>query len=277
MPFIALSTAAVDTVVTLEKPVALTTQTLHRITQESRPEDRGKVIHESHATARRLGAGLLTAGSDRPRPAPRPGPRRGATAQPRPSVERRPPRARTTDTRRPMSPTGSQQFYWEARPERSPLQWVQVDLGAQVAPNRVALKLPTTREGRSQTSPSSAAPTETPHHPRHRPGPHLRPDRCEHRAHRPAQRHGPLLCPSPAAANSGWNAAQLSELEVRRWREHGARPFAVAENRASGTDWQASRRCHVQYLESLPAITLFDGTCVTPAGLVTSAWEFHRR
>ncbi|MET9444312.1 CARDB domain-containing protein [Streptomyces sp. NPDC006610] len=108
---------------------------------------------------------------------------------------------------------GSQQSYWEG-PSGSFPQWVQVDLGAAVPLDRVALKLPTGWEARSQslavlgstdgnsfgTLAAAAA-----------------------RSFDPAAANTVAIdLPAEKAryvrvqvtSNSGWNAAQLSELEV---------------------------------------------------------------
>ncbi|MGC9498534.1 CARDB domain-containing protein [Streptomyces sp. WG7] len=108
---------------------------------------------------------------------------------------------------------GSQQSYWEG-PAGSFPQWVQVDLGAQVALDRVTLKLPTGWEGRSQSLAVLGSA-----------------DGGSFTALAGTQAHA--FAPSAAntvdvdlpsatarfvrvevAANSGWNAAQLSELEI---------------------------------------------------------------
>ncbi|MEV7992931.1 CARDB domain-containing protein [Streptomyces sp. NPDC086077] len=108
---------------------------------------------------------------------------------------------------------GSQQSYWEG-PTGSFPQWVQVDLGAQISLDRVALKLPTGWETRSQTlavlgstdgnSFSTLAAGQA-------------------RSFDPsAANTANIDLPTSTArfvrvqvaANSGWNAAQLSELEV---------------------------------------------------------------
>ncbi|MGC0334082.1 hypothetical protein RKD23_007072 [Streptomyces sp. SAI-170] len=108
---------------------------------------------------------------------------------------------------------GSQQSYWEGPTGAFP-QWVQVDLGAGVRVDRVVLKLPTTWEARTQrlsllgsTDGSAfstlAAPAD--------------------RGFTPSQANTVTLTLEGAttryvrvqvSANSGWNAAQLSELEV---------------------------------------------------------------
>ncbi|MFJ8086456.1 CARDB domain-containing protein [Streptomyces sp. NPDC096205] len=108
---------------------------------------------------------------------------------------------------------GSQQSYWEGPTGAFP-QWVQIDLGAGVHIDRVVLKLPTTWEARTQrlallgsTDGSAftalAAPAD--------------------RGFTPSQANTVTLALDgtttryvrvQVSANSGWNAAQLSELEV---------------------------------------------------------------
>ncbi|WP_448320945.1 CARDB domain-containing protein [Streptomyces sp. CO7] len=108
---------------------------------------------------------------------------------------------------------GSQQTYWEGPAGALP-QWVQVDLGAQVTLDRAVLKLPTGWERRTQsltvlgssdgTSFSTLAGAQA-------------------RVFDPASANtlDVDLPATPArwvrvqvASNSGWNAAQLSELEI---------------------------------------------------------------
>jgi hypothetical protein len=125
---------------------------------------------------------------------------------------------------------GSQQSYWEG-PTGSFPQWVQVDLGSQVPLDRVALKLPTGWEGRTQSlavlgssdggSFTTLADTQA-------------------RAFAPAAANTVNIDLSAAtarfvrvqvASNSGWNAAQLSELEI--YGEAGEDP---GEPPLEGTD-----------------------------------------
>ncbi|MFD7438760.1 CARDB domain-containing protein [Streptomyces sp. NPDC059861] len=161
--------------------------------------------------SRRLGVGLLTAGLITVGLLPAPAHAaaetnlalgRAATAQ---GAHGAYPAANVTD--------GSQQSYWEG-PTGSFPQWVQVDLGAQMPLDRVALKLPTGWEARSQTlavlgstdgnSFSTLAAGQA-------------------RSFDPsAANTANIDLPTTTArfvrvqvaANSGWNAAQLSELEV---------------------------------------------------------------
>jgi hypothetical protein len=108
---------------------------------------------------------------------------------------------------------GSQASYWEG-PAGSFPQWVQVDLGSQVPLDRVALKLPTGWEGRSQylsvlgSSDGGSFHTLA---------------GAQARVFAPAEANTVNIdLPSATArfvrvqiaSNSGWNAAQLSELEV---------------------------------------------------------------
>ncbi|MFC8509877.1 CARDB domain-containing protein [Streptomyces sp. NPDC057411] len=179
---------------------------------------------------RRLGAGLLTAGlialgllpvpAHAAEPPPNLALGRTATAQ---GAHDGYPAAHVTD--------GSQQSYWEGPAGAFP-QWVQVDLGAQVALDRVALKLPTTWEGRSQTlavlgstDGNSFTTLAT----------------AQARTFDPtAANTVPIDLPSATArfvrvqmaANSGWNAAQLSELEV--YGENGGQ--GPVDPPPSGTD-----------------------------------------
>ncbi|MGC9381894.1 CARDB domain-containing protein [Streptomyces sp. MH13] len=128
---------------------------------------------------------------------------------------------------------GSQQSYWEG-PAGSFPQWVQVDLGAQVALDRVTLKLPTGWEGRSQSlavlgssdggSFTALAATQA-------------------RAFAPSAANTvDVDLPSATArfvrvqvaANSGWNAAQLSELEI--YGEDGDAGGGPVDPPVEGTD-----------------------------------------
>ncbi|MFG3658687.1 CARDB domain-containing protein [Streptomyces sp. NPDC047706] len=116
---------------------------------------------------------------------------------------------------------GSQQSYWEG-PTGSFPQWVQVDLGARTSLDRVVLKLPTGWEARSQTlavlgstdgtSFSTLAAGQA-------------------RSFDPSQANTANIDLPTAtarfvrvqvASNTGWNAAQLSELEV--YGEDGSGP-----------------------------------------------------
>jgi hypothetical protein len=108
---------------------------------------------------------------------------------------------------------GSQQSYWEGPPGAFP-GWVQVDLGGGVRVDHVVLKLPTTWEARTQTlavlgSDDARAFTTL--------------AASAQRAFTPAQGNSVSIGLGGAAtrylrvqvsANTGWNAAQLSALEV---------------------------------------------------------------
>ncbi|NUO47204.1 MAG: APHP domain-containing protein [Streptomyces sp.] len=108
---------------------------------------------------------------------------------------------------------GSQQTYWEG-PTGSFPQWVQVDLGAPVPLDRVALKLPTGWEARTQSL-SVLGSTDG--------GSFSTLAAGQGRAFNPSAANT-VNIDLPAAtaryvrvqvtSNSGWNAAQLSELEV---------------------------------------------------------------
>ncbi|MGW0563319.1 CARDB domain-containing protein [Streptomyces sp. NPDC003016] len=108
---------------------------------------------------------------------------------------------------------GSQQSYWEGPAGAFP-QWVQVDLGGDVRADRVALKLPTGWEARNQTlnvqgsTDGSAFSTLA---------------ASSARTFDPAKVNTVSIGFTAAtvrfvrvqvSSNSGWNAAQLSELEV---------------------------------------------------------------
>ncbi|MGW0915247.1 CARDB domain-containing protein [Streptomyces sp. NPDC002784] len=108
---------------------------------------------------------------------------------------------------------GSQQSYWEG-PTGSFPQWVQVDLGSQVPLDRVALKLPTGWEGRSQSLAILGSSDG---------GSFTTLAGAQARAFAPAAANTVNIdLPSATArfvrvqvaSNSGWNAAQLSELEI---------------------------------------------------------------
>ena len=116
---------------------------------------------------------------------------------------------------------GSQASYWEG-PAGSFPQWVQVDLGASARVDRVVLKLPTGWEARNQTvgllgsTDGSAFTTLA---------------AAQSRTFDPAQANAVSLALSAVTtryvrvqvtANSGWNAAQLSEVEI--WGESGQGP-----------------------------------------------------
>ncbi|MET9623785.1 CARDB domain-containing protein [Streptomyces sp. NPDC006464] len=116
---------------------------------------------------------------------------------------------------------GSQASYWEG-PAGSFPQWVQVDLGASARVDRVVLKLPTGWEARNQTvgllgSTDGSAFTAL--------------AAAQSRTFDPAQANTVSLALSAVTtryvrvqvtANSGWNAAQLSEVEI--WGESGQGP-----------------------------------------------------
>ena len=108
---------------------------------------------------------------------------------------------------------GSQQSYWEGPVDAFP-QWLQVDLGARTGVNRVTLKLPTTWEARGQTlgvQGSTDGSTFTPL------------AASASRSFSPSSANTVVLdFPSTdvryvrvqLTANTGWNAAQLSEVEI---------------------------------------------------------------
>ncbi|WP_329343316.1 discoidin domain-containing protein [Streptomyces sp. NBC_00663] len=108
---------------------------------------------------------------------------------------------------------GSQQTYWEG-PTGSFPQWVQVDLGAPVPLDRVALKLPTGWEARTQSL-SVLGSTDG--------GSFSTLAAGQGRVFNPSAANTVNIDLPTAtaryvrvqlASNSGWNAAQLSELEV---------------------------------------------------------------
>ncbi|WP_326681764.1 CARDB domain-containing protein [Streptomyces sp. NBC_01237] len=116
---------------------------------------------------------------------------------------------------------GSQQSYWEGPAGALP-QWVQLDLGAGTRVDRVVLKLPTTWEARSQTvgvlGSGDGADFTTLAGPRSR-------------AFDPSEANTVSIDLGSAAtrylrirvtANTGWDAAQLSEVEV--YGENGSGP-----------------------------------------------------
>ncbi|MFM9708708.1 CARDB domain-containing protein [Streptomyces galilaeus] len=141
------------------------------------------------------------------------------------------PASRTTD--------GAQASYWEGPAGAFP-QWVQVDLGAVHDVNRVVLKLPTGWESRDQTlsvqgstdgSRFSALATSAV------------------RVFDPAQANTVSVAPaSPAdvryvrvnvSGNTGWNAAQLSELEVYG-EDDGTEPPPAGTNLARNKPVEAT-------------------------------------
>ncbi|GAA3019333.1 CARDB domain-containing protein [Streptomyces fulvorobeus] len=108
---------------------------------------------------------------------------------------------------------GSQQSYWEG-PAGSFPQWVQVDLGGNVRADRVALKLPTGWETRNQTLQVQGSTDGSGFSTLAASGA---------RTFDPARANAVNIGFTAAtvrfvrvqvSANSGWNAAQLSELEV---------------------------------------------------------------
>ncbi|MGW8890070.1 CARDB domain-containing protein [Streptomyces sp. NPDC055749] len=108
---------------------------------------------------------------------------------------------------------GSQQSYWEGTAGSFP-QWVQVDLGGSVSADRVALKLPTGWEKRSQTLTVQGSTNGTAFNTL---------AASSARAFDPAGANTVSIAFTEAtvrfvrvqiSANTGWNAAQLSELEV---------------------------------------------------------------
>ncbi|MFD5101793.1 CARDB domain-containing protein [Streptomyces albidochromogenes] len=140
----------------------------------------------------------------------------------------------------PRVTDGSQQTYWEGRTGAFP-EWVQVDLGARVDVDEVVLKLPTAWEGRNETlsvqgsTDGSAFTTLSASAPR---------------AFDPSKGNtvtigltstGVRHVRVHVSANSGWNAAQLSEIEV-----YGATggtdpdPPANGSNLARGKSIEAS-------------------------------------
>ncbi|MER6347975.1 CARDB domain-containing protein [Streptomyces sp. NPDC001595] len=108
---------------------------------------------------------------------------------------------------------GSQQSYWEGPAGAFP-QWVQVDLGADVRVDRVVLKLPTTWEARTQALAVLGSADG---------GDFRTLAAAADRAFSPDRANTVSISLTGVttryvrvqiAANSGWNAAQLSELEV---------------------------------------------------------------
>ncbi|WP_026084633.1 CARDB domain-containing protein [Streptomyces viridosporus] len=131
---------------------------------------------------------------------------------------------------------GSQASYWEG-PSGSFPQWVQVDLGAKAAVDRVVLKLPTGWEARTQgigvlgSTDKSSFTTLAP---------------ARSRSFTPSAANTVSVDLSFAEAryvrvqvtsNSGWNAAQLSELEI--YGEGGGDP-ARGTNLARGKPIEAT-------------------------------------
>ncbi|MEU8861870.1 CARDB domain-containing protein [Streptomyces umbrinus] len=138
---------------------------------------------------------------------------------------------------------GTQASYWEG-PGGSFPQWVQVDLGATRTVDEVVLKLPATWESRNQTL-SLQASTD---------GSTFRTLAASAgRAFNPAQANTvPLGLTSPAearyvrvhiTANTGWNAAQLSELEVYG-DDGGTTPPPTGTNLARNKPVEATSSVH---------------------------------
>lgn len=138
---------------------------------------------------------------------------------------------------------GTQASYWEG-PGGSFPQWVQVDLGATRTVDEVVLKLPATWESRNQTL-SLQASTD---------GSTFRTLAASAgRAFNPAQANTvPLGLTSPAearyvrvhiTANTGWNAAQLSELEVYG-DDSGTTPPPTGTNLARNKPVEATSSVH---------------------------------
>ncbi|MFF9624519.1 CARDB domain-containing protein [Streptomyces griseosporeus] len=134
---------------------------------------------------------------------------------------------------------GSQQTYWEG-PNGAFPQWVQVDLGGSVRVDRVALKLPTTWEARTQTlavlgSTDGSAFTPL--------------AASAQRAFSPAQANTVGIAVDgvtarwvrvQVSANTGWNAAQLSALEVYGAAQSPSDPPAQGTNLARGKPIEAT-------------------------------------
>ncbi|MCT7352352.1 discoidin domain-containing protein [Streptomyces sp. 15-116A] len=135
---------------------------------------------------------------------------------------------------------GSQQTYWEG-PTGSFPQWIQVDLGTAVDLDRVTLKLPTTWEARTQSlavlGSADGDSFST-----------LAAGRA--RSFSPSSANTVTLDLPPAearyvrvqvTANSGWNAAQLSELEIYGEDDGGpAEPPVEGTNLARGKPIEAT-------------------------------------
>ncbi|MEV2230242.1 CARDB domain-containing protein [Streptomyces phaeochromogenes] len=138
---------------------------------------------------------------------------------------------------------GTQASYWEG-PGGSFPQWVQVDLGATRTVDEVVLKLPATWESRNQTL-SLQTSTD---------GSTFRTLAASTaRAFNPAQANTvPVDLASPAEAryvrvhitgNTGWNAAQLSELEVYG-DDGGTTPPPTGTNLARNKPVEATSSVH---------------------------------
>ncbi|MFF9283391.1 CARDB domain-containing protein [Streptomyces griseosporeus] len=134
---------------------------------------------------------------------------------------------------------GSQQTYWEGPPGAFP-GWVQVDLGGSTRVDRVVLKLPTTWEARTQTlavlgSTDGSAFTPL--------------AASAQRTFTPAQANTVGIgidavttryVRVQVSANTGWNAAQLSALEVYGGTQNPSEPPVQGTNLARGKPIEAT-------------------------------------
>ncbi|MEU8677899.1 CARDB domain-containing protein [Streptomyces sp. NPDC048560] len=108
---------------------------------------------------------------------------------------------------------GSQASYWEGPTGTLP-EWVQVDLGAEADVNRVALKLPSAWEARSQTLSVLGSDDGTSFTPLSGAGARAFDPSNANTVSIPVTATGVRFVRVQVSTNSGWNAAQLSELEV---------------------------------------------------------------
>ncbi|MBT2442930.1 discoidin domain-containing protein [Streptomyces sp. ISL-36] len=108
---------------------------------------------------------------------------------------------------------GSQQSYWEGPLGAFP-QWVQVDLGARTAVDRVALKLPTTWETRNQTLTVQGSSDGTSFTTLAASAPRTFAPSAANTVTLDLPHAEARYIRVQVSSNTAWNAAQLSELEI---------------------------------------------------------------
>ena len=134
---------------------------------------------------------------------------------------------------------GSQASYWEGPAGALP-QWVQVDLGANAEITRVALKLPSTWEARNQTLSVSGSTDGSSFAPLSASGARAFDPAGANTVSIPVAATTVRYVRVQVSANSGWNAAQLSELEVYGEDDGPGEPPVNGSNLARNKPIEAS-------------------------------------
>ena len=134
---------------------------------------------------------------------------------------------------------GSQASYWEGPAGALP-QWVQVDLGANAEISRVALKLPSTWEARNQTLSVSGSTDGSSFAPLSASGARAFDPAGANTVSIPVTATTVRYVRVQVSANSGWNAAQLSELEVYGEDDGPGEPPVTGSNLARNKPIEAS-------------------------------------